>query len=104
SPRSGRHAHANVLPLHWLLDYWSSAGRLAVLSARMGRFRPVGRPEPGAHFDRYRLAFRLAAHSPSLSTRWLTQAGGNITSGWKLARFALTSCSGRGPRRKVHRA
>src|SRR5205807_808160 len=54
----------------------------------MGRFRPVGRPEPGAHFDRYRLAFRLAAHRPSLSTRWLTQAGGKITSGWKIARLA----------------
>src|SRR5204863_8512660 len=54
----------------------------------MGRFRSVGRPEPGAHFDRYRLAFCLAAHSPSLSTRWLTQAGGNITSGWKIARLA----------------
>src|SRR5437667_1323593 len=54
----------------------------------MGRFWLVGRPEPGAHFDRYRLAFRLAAHSPSLSSRWLTQAGGNITSGWKIARLA----------------
>jgi len=32
SSRRGRHTHADVLPLHRLLDYWSSAGRLVVVS------------------------------------------------------------------------
>src|SRR5205807_7781439 len=82
APRRGRYAYSHVVPLHRVLDRWPPAGCLALFSTRMGRFRLVVRPQPGAHFDWYRLALRLAAHSPSLKTLGLTLAGGNFTLGW----------------------
>src|SRR5258708_768878 len=64
SPWRGRYTHADVLPLHGVLDHWPSARHLAVFPPGLGCFRPVGWPELGAHFDRHRLAIRLGTHGP----------------------------------------
>src|SRR5205814_4054033 len=49
--RRGRYAHADALPLHGLLDYRLTAGRVAMLRARVGRAGFVDRTESGADFD-----------------------------------------------------
>src|SRR5439155_21186456 len=73
--------HAHVLPLHCVLDYWSSARCLAVLPPGLGCVWSVGRPEPGAHSDRHRPAFRLATDGSRVSARAGSHTDSNLISG-----------------------